>query len=107
MARKPDAVNPERASNGSQFYIALRDLPFLDGQYTVFGSVVSGWSTIEALVKLAERRDIARVGNEANPGRLALIRSARLTDRAPVSSAQGKAARDTTAGGVPADSTSH
>lgn len=107
MARKPDAVNPERASNGSQFYIALRDLPFLDGQYTVFGAVVSGWSTIEALAKLAERRDIARVGNDANPGRLALILSARLTDRAPAPSVQGKAPRDTTTGGGPADSTSN
>jgi cyclophilin family peptidyl-prolyl cis-trans isomerase len=27
MAREPDSVNPKRESNGSQFYIALRDLP--------------------------------------------------------------------------------
>lgn len=37
MARLPDQVNPERASSGSQFYVALSDVPFLDGEYTSFG----------------------------------------------------------------------
>jgi len=37
MARTPDSVNPERKSDGSQFYIALSALPQLDGAYTVFG----------------------------------------------------------------------
>jgi cyclophilin family peptidyl-prolyl cis-trans isomerase len=82
MARQPDVVNPARASNGSQFYIALRDLAQLDGAYTVFGKVVSGWDTIERLVALAARTDIARVGNNANPGKLALILRARLVPRA-------------------------
>lgn len=41
-ARLPDAVNPERRSSGSQFYITLIDLPQLDGGYTVFGYVVEG-----------------------------------------------------------------
>lgn len=31
------ARGPERDSNGSQFYIALRPLPHLDGMFTVFG----------------------------------------------------------------------
>jgi cyclophilin family peptidyl-prolyl cis-trans isomerase len=81
MARQPDVVNPTRASNGSQFYIALGDLAQLDGAYTVFGKVISGWDTIDRLVALAARTDIARVGNNANPGRLALIRHARLVPR--------------------------
>ncbi len=42
MARLPDSRNPSRASNGSQFYIALADMSQLDGQYTVFGQVVRG-----------------------------------------------------------------
>lgn len=42
MARLPDSRNPSRASNGSQFYIALAEMPQLDGQYTVFGHVLSG-----------------------------------------------------------------
>ena len=37
MARTGDAVNPERASSGSQFYITLAPTPNLDGAYTVFG----------------------------------------------------------------------
>jgi cyclophilin family peptidyl-prolyl cis-trans isomerase len=92
MARQPDVVNPARASNGSQFYIALRELPQLDGAYTVFGKVVSGWDTIDRLVALAARTDIARVGNNANPGRLALIRHARLVPRARGSSGTSAAA---------------
>jgi cyclophilin family peptidyl-prolyl cis-trans isomerase len=77
-ARMPDVVNPKRESNGSQFYIALRDLPSLDGGYTVFAQVVSGWDTIDRIVALADRKDIARQGDNANPGKLALIKHARL-----------------------------
>ena len=48
-ARRGDAVNPERESSGSQFYIALEDLPQLDGGYTVFGNVVDGMEVVDAL----------------------------------------------------------
>ena len=41
-ARTGDAVNPERRSSGSQFYICNGPQHFLDGQYTVFGQVTSG-----------------------------------------------------------------
>ena len=53
MARLGDQVNPDRASSGSQFYIALADLPGLDGQYTVFGEVVLGMEIVDkiAIVK--------------------------------------------------------
>jgi len=78
MARLPDVVNPKRESNGSQFYIALRDLPQLDGGYTVFGQVIAGWDTIDKLVALAARTDIARNGQDANPGPLAMILRARM-----------------------------
>ena len=105
MARQGDEVNPARESNGSQFYIALRDLPQLDGAYTVFGQVVVGWDAVEKLVALADRTDIARQGDNANPGRYALIKKTRLAPiarwrsrgRLPVS---GKAR-------PPADSTRH
>jgi cyclophilin family peptidyl-prolyl cis-trans isomerase len=36
-ARQGDQVNPERRSNGSQFYITVAPAKFLDGQYSVFG----------------------------------------------------------------------
>jgi cyclophilin family peptidyl-prolyl cis-trans isomerase len=42
MARLPDASNPQRNSNGSQFYICVADCPSLDEQYTVFGKVIRG-----------------------------------------------------------------
>ncbi len=49
MARTGDDVNPTRASSGSQFYVALQDLPQLDGQYTVFGYVTSGMDVVEKI----------------------------------------------------------
>lgn len=47
MARLSDKVNPERRSNGSQFYITLGNYGALEGKYTVFGQVVSGLETIK------------------------------------------------------------
>ena len=49
MARLSDQVNPQKESSGSQFYIALNDLPQLDGQYTVFGQVVEGMDVVEKI----------------------------------------------------------
>jgi len=102
MARKADAVNPERASSGSQFYIALSDLTQLDGGYTVFGQVVDGWAAIDSIVALAARKDIARVGSNANPGRLAMIRHARLLSTASAKTAKAAAPKSPAA--APADS---
>jgi peptidyl-prolyl cis-trans isomerase B (cyclophilin B) len=48
-ARTGDQVNPKRDSSGSQFYIAVDPLPFLDNQYTVFGYVVSGMDVVEKM----------------------------------------------------------
>jgi len=44
MARSQD---PNSAS--SQFYITLAPTPFLDGQYAVFGKVVSGMETVKKI----------------------------------------------------------
>lgn len=41
-ARLPDQGNPEKRSSGSQFYITLEQVPYLDGEYTVFGQTLSG-----------------------------------------------------------------
>jgi len=51
MGRLPDRINPSRLSNGSQFYVALRPLPELDGTDTVFGKVESG---LDVLVGISE-----------------------------------------------------
>jgi cyclophilin family peptidyl-prolyl cis-trans isomerase len=49
MARRSDKVNPERRSNGSQFYFTLGNYGVLEGKYTVFGQVVSGLETIKRI----------------------------------------------------------
>ncbi len=46
MARSQD---PNSA--GSQFYICLAPLPFLDGQYTVFGQVTEGLDIVQAVMQ--------------------------------------------------------
>ena len=46
MAR---TANPDSAN--SQFFICLDDCRFLDGQYTVWGEVVSGMEHVDALPK--------------------------------------------------------
>ncbi len=45
MAR---AANPDSA--GSQFFICVKDSPFLDRQYTVFGEVTSGMDVVDKIV---------------------------------------------------------
>ncbi|MEP0825241.1 MAG: peptidylprolyl isomerase [Nitrososphaera sp.] len=54
MARTTD---PNSA--GSQFFIVLSDANFLDGQYTVFGRVISGMDVVD---KIASLRTIGGTG---------------------------------------------
>mmetsp|Transcript_95915 Transcript_95915/g.117553 ORF Transcript_95915/g.117553 Transcript_95915/m.117553 type:complete len:313 (-) Transcript_95915:119-1057(-) len=42
---------------GSQFYITLRDLPFLDGKFCVIGRVISGMRTIIRIGKMATKNE--------------------------------------------------
>ncbi len=58
MARKPDYVNPERRSNGSQFHILLSDAPHMDGSYTVFGKLIKGAEILKKLEKGDRIKDI-------------------------------------------------
>ena len=51
MARLPDKINPAKNSNGSQFYVCLVPMPKLDGQYTVFGTVLEGLEVLEEISK--------------------------------------------------------
>jgi len=50
-ARTGDAVNPEKASSGSQFYIVHNETACrqLDGNYTVFGEVLEGLDIIDKI----------------------------------------------------------
>jgi cyclophilin family peptidyl-prolyl cis-trans isomerase len=54
-ARLGDAVNPKKESSGSQFYICIKDVPFLDNEYTVFGTVIRGMDVVDKIV--AQPRD--------------------------------------------------
>ena len=49
-ARQGDQINPQRMSNGSQFYITVVPTTFLDGQYSVFGKVVEGMDVVDKIV---------------------------------------------------------
>lgn len=59
-ARQADFVNPQRASNSSQFYLVANHsgTHFLDGEYTVFGQVISGLEVLDKIAALPrDRRD--------------------------------------------------
>lgn len=51
MGRLPNKINPNKSSNGSQFYICLAPAPSLNGEYTVFGKVISGLEVFQAISK--------------------------------------------------------
>jgi len=44
-------------TNGSQFYITVKDLPFLNGKSVIFGHVISGMRTILKLSKVETRNE--------------------------------------------------
>lgn len=52
-ARTADFVNPQRQSSASQFYIVQnpQGTPHLDGQYTVFGQVISGQDVVDKIAQ--------------------------------------------------------
>ncbi|GAA3921783.1 peptidylprolyl isomerase [Hymenobacter algoricola] len=55
-ARQGDFVNPTRASSSSQFYIVQNHngTPHLNGQYTVFGQVLSGLDVVDKIAAQAK-----------------------------------------------------
>ncbi len=67
MARS-NALN----SASSQFYFALDALPFLDGNYAVFGNVTQGFETVNA-VQQGDRISSARVVGGIVPGRVSSV----------------------------------
>jgi peptidyl-prolyl cis-trans isomerase B (cyclophilin B) len=53
MARIEGPTNPAKLSNGGQFFVTLKAMPDLNGQYTVFGRVLEG---LEELEEISRRR---------------------------------------------------
>jgi len=51
--RRGDDVNPERKSNSTQFYIVQnhKGAHHLDGKYTVFGQVMSGYEVLDSIAR--------------------------------------------------------
>jgi peptidyl-prolyl cis-trans isomerase B (cyclophilin B) len=47
------ARSQEKDSAGSQFYICINDIPQLDGEYAVFGHVVSGLEVVDTINQVA------------------------------------------------------
>ncbi len=70
-ARLPDKTNPDRVSNGSQFYITLTPMPSLDGQYTIFGKVVDGLDVVNTISQSA-------ADTNDNPVKRVVIRRAKI-----------------------------
>ncbi len=64
-ARLPGEVNPERRSNGSQFYFTLTEAPGLDGFYTVFARVIRGFGNVMRL-KVGDKINAVRFPKKNN-----------------------------------------
>lgn len=80
-ARLPDKINPARRSNGSQFYIALKAMPNLDGYDTVFAHVIEGLPALEAVSQV-------RTDTNDNPVERVVIESVRIVPREAASSVE-------------------
>jgi peptidyl-prolyl cis-trans isomerase B (cyclophilin B) len=69
MAR---AAAPDSAS--SQFYIALKELPFLDGNYATFGQVTQGFAAVDQ-IQAGDRIVSAKVVDGVLPSRTSVVLS--------------------------------
>ena len=65
-ARQGDAVNPERRSSGSQFYLVSGERArHLDGEYTVFGRLIEGFVVLDRLQSVPTPRSTGRAAPPA------------------------------------------
>ncbi len=77
MAR---ATDPDSAS--SQFFIVVKDSPFLDRQYTAFGEVVKGMDVVDRIVTESDS-DRADPETGGRPRKYQKIVKVELTEEAP------------------------
>ena len=76
-------VNPKFESNGSQFYICLKDIPSQDGKDTVFGHVAGG---MDALMEISN----AVVDTNNNPINPIVVTKTYLMDESKLGAAASK-----------------
>ena len=76
-------VNPKLESNGSQFYICLKDIPSQDGKDTVFGHVAGG---MDALMEISA----AVVDTNNNPINPIVVTKTYLIDESKLGAAASK-----------------
>mmetsp|Transcript_63594 Transcript_63594/g.143549 ORF Transcript_63594/g.143549 Transcript_63594/m.143549 type:complete len:342 (+) Transcript_63594:78-1103(+) len=50
-------ANHGKDTNGSQFYVTLREMPFLDGRSVIFGRVISGMRTMLKISRMPTRNE--------------------------------------------------
>lgn len=85
-------ANSGADTNGSQFFITRGPAPWLDGQYSVFGEVVEGQETVDAIeegdtletvtiIRKGENAESFETDQEAFESRLAQLRSERDEDQ--------------------------
>lgn len=80
MARAQD---PNSAD--SQFFICFEPAPFLDGQYTVWGEVVSGMEHVDAI-----KRGSGSSGSVSNPDKIISMKVMADAQQAPAATGTGR-----------------
>jgi len=67
-------------SAGTQFFICLKRLPFLDGKYTVFGRVIEGLDVLDKIASVPTTRQ-PRMQEKSRPVKPVYIRRVRMITR--------------------------
>jgi peptidyl-prolyl cis-trans isomerase A (cyclophilin A) len=67
---------------GSQFFITLTELPWLNDKHTIFGEVVEGLDIVEAIAAVPRRQVDAATGREIDrPRKRQLLKAVRIEER--------------------------
>lgn len=53
-------ANAGKNSDGCQFFVTLRPMPWMDGRHTIFGEVTEGMATVEAIGKAGTKLGVPR-----------------------------------------------